>query len=437
MSAHPPIIEAVGLGKCYRLYESNGQRLFHALTGRTSSREHWALRDLDLRVERGEAVGIIGRNGSGKSTLLELIAGTLKRTTGSIAVRGRVSALLELGSGFNPEYTGRDNVFLNGAILGVPRRELERKYDEIVDFAEIGEYIDQPVKEYSSGMLVRLAFAVQVAVVPDILIVDEALSVGDIFFQQKCFKRIREIRGQGTTILFVSHDMGTVRDLCDTVLYLRSGRAVFQGLSHTAIQHYLLEGTEHSQALPSMPAFYETPPDIEFCAEFNQSACWINNGEVLGGQKARLAAVAVLDQHGMKAQQLDMGSDIVFRVLYQVFTEEPVHVTLMLKNRQGQMVSSTGTYPLGTKLLSLKKNDYAILELRFGCMLEAGPYTFAVSLGQPRGEPNRGENIDESPWLGPLEIEWDYENKQAPFMGMFGLPCSAKFVVPNIAHTGS
>src|SRR6185295_15923251 len=184
---------------------------------------------------------IIGRNGSGKSTLLQIITGTLVPTTGELAVNGRVSALLELGSGFNPEYTGRDNVMMNGLILGLGRDEIARRFDEIAAFAEIGDAIDRPVKTYSSGMLMRLAFAVQVLTDPDILVIDEALSVGDFFFQQKCFGHMRALCEKGVTLAFVSHDMGTVRDLCGRAIYLRDGRVAFAGETSLAIHHYLAD----------------------------------------------------------------------------------------------------------------------------------------------------------------------------------------------------
>jgi lipopolysaccharide transport system ATP-binding protein len=194
-------------------------------------------------VRRGESVGIIGRNGSGKSTLLQIIAGTLTPTHGRVEVSGRVGALLELGSGFNPEFTGRENLFLNGIILGATPEQMRAKTAEIEDFAEIGEFIDQPVKTYSSGMLLRLAFAVQISLVPDILIVDEALSVGDVFFAQKCTRRMKELQARGTTLLFVSHDMALIRDLCERAIYLRQGSVSFQGAKDTAIALYFQSGS--------------------------------------------------------------------------------------------------------------------------------------------------------------------------------------------------
>jgi lipopolysaccharide transport system ATP-binding protein len=201
-------------------------------------RDFWALKDISFEVKKGEAVGIIGRNGSGKSTLLQIIAGTLQPTSGRIHVSGRVAALLELGSGFNPEFTGRENVYLNGAVLGFTRNEIDARIESILQFADIGEFIDQPVKTYSSGMSVRLAFAVQTAINPDILIIDEALSVGDESFQRKCFRRIENLRADGTTLLFVSHDAGSVIKLCNHGLLLRHGAVFVQGNPKAVVTVY-------------------------------------------------------------------------------------------------------------------------------------------------------------------------------------------------------
>ncbi len=201
-------------------------------------REFWALRDISFEVKKGEALGIIGKNGSGKSTLLQIIAGTLTPTTGEVQVNGRVAALLELGSGFNPEFTGRDNVYLNGSILGFSREEMDKLFDEIAAFADIGEFMDQPVKFYSSGMFVRLAFAVQACVEPDVLIVDEALSVGDIFFQQKCHTRMEELLTHNTTIIVVSHDMRAIEKYSNQAMLLDKGRCLFLGQPNEAVQRY-------------------------------------------------------------------------------------------------------------------------------------------------------------------------------------------------------
>lgn len=219
-------IKLVGVGKNYHIYAKPQHRLLQMLAGnrKTYYRDFWAVKDISFTIHKGETVGIIGRNGSGKSTLLQMICGTLTPTTGTIEVNGRVAALLELGAGFNPEFTGRENVYMNAAMYGVSRAEVDTRLPAILTFADIGDFIDQPVKTYSSGMYVRLAFAIAINTAPDILIVDEALSVGDVRFQAKCMRRIKEIQELGTTILFVSHDISAVRTLCQRALWLDAGR---------------------------------------------------------------------------------------------------------------------------------------------------------------------------------------------------------------------
>jgi lipopolysaccharide transport system ATP-binding protein len=236
-----PIVIAENLGRLFHLYDSPRDRLAQAfLWGRRKLyRDFWALRGVSFRVQRGRSFGVIGRNGSGKSTLLQIVAGTLRPSEGTCeTLAARTAALLELGSGFNPEFSGRENVYVNGAILGLSRREIEHRFEEILDFAEIGEFIDQPIKNYSSGMVVRLAFAVQVCVEPDLLIVDEALSVGDMFFQQKCFEKIESMMARGLTLLFVSHDADAVKTLCEDALVLDRGSSIFCGPSSEAVDRY-------------------------------------------------------------------------------------------------------------------------------------------------------------------------------------------------------
>lgn len=234
-------IEARGLSKVYPVYAKPHHRLMQALDPRRRGgwhNEFHALRPLDLSIRRGETVGIVGRNGSGKSTLLQLICGTLAPTTGSIEVSGRIAALLELGAGFNPDFTGRENAYLNGSVLGLSRAELDACFDDIAAFADIGEFMEQPVKNYSSGMYIRLAFAVAINVTPEILVVDEALSVGDEAFQRKCYARIERIREQGATVLFVSHAAGTVVELCDRAILLDQGELIAQGRPRGIIARY-------------------------------------------------------------------------------------------------------------------------------------------------------------------------------------------------------
>ena len=241
-------IQVADVSKCYQVYERPHDRVKQVLLPRVRRmaglpprsyfKEFWALRNVSFDVRRGDTVGIIGRNGSGKSTLLQMICGTLAPTSGEIKVQGRIAALLELGAGFNPEFTGRENVFLSATILGLTGEEIEQRYERILAFADIGEFIEQPVKSYSSGMFVRLAFAVAIHVEPEILVVDEALSVGDEAFQRKCYARIEKIRADGATILFVSHSAGTVLELCNRAILLDHGDVLAVGEPKAVVAKY-------------------------------------------------------------------------------------------------------------------------------------------------------------------------------------------------------
>ncbi len=249
MPSNEIAIRVQGLRKCFQIYDKPGDRLKQFVVPRLQNmigqtipkqyfREFWALNDVSFEVRKGETVGIIGRNGSGKSTLLQIICGTLTPSSGIVETHGRIAALLELGSGFNPEFTGRENVYMNAAVLGLSRWEVDERYDDIVAFADIDQFIDQPVKFYSSGMMVRLAFAVAINVDPEILIVDEALSVGDELFQRKCFSRIEAIKNDGATILFVSHAVSTVNQLCDEAILIERGNLLLRGIPKTVTRRY-------------------------------------------------------------------------------------------------------------------------------------------------------------------------------------------------------
>lgn len=235
----PPVLSVNGVSKSFQMHSANSRALLQQLWGqKTVSDEFWALKDVSFQVHKGETVGIVGRNGSGKSTLLQIIAGTLQPTDGNAFVNGRVAALLELGSGFNPEFTGRENVYLNAAILGLSRAETEARLQSILDFADIGEFIDQPVRNYSSGMTVRLAFAVIAHVDATVLIIDEALSVGDAFFSQKCMRFLRQFQKDGT-LLFVSHDAAAVTNLCSRAIWLNQGKIAAQGPAQDVVEQYM------------------------------------------------------------------------------------------------------------------------------------------------------------------------------------------------------
>ncbi len=263
------------VGKCHEIYARPIDRLRQTLhRGRRQFyREFWALRHVSFDVVRGDSIGIIGRNGSGKSTLLQIIAGTLRPTEGEVTVRGRVAALLELGSGFNPEFTGRENVYLNGAILGLSRRQIEERFDEIAAFADIGQFIEQPVKTYSTGMVVRLAFSVQALLEPDILIIDEALAVGDMAFQFKCINHMKRLLEKGTSVILVSHDIQSVRMFCERAVWLCDGQVGMEGgpLKVTAayMRHLFGDGSNpgalpgEGEETPAVPEPTATPVPAE------------------------------------------------------------------------------------------------------------------------------------------------------------------------------
>jgi lipopolysaccharide transport system ATP-binding protein len=417
------------VGKCYQVFGSDHGGLLQALWPKTrpGTREVWALRDVSFDVKRGDSVAVIGRNGGGKSTLLQILTGTLTPTHGEVKVNGRVSALLELGSGFNPDYSGRDNVILNGLLLGLMREEILRRFDEIVAFADIGDALERPVKTYSSGMVMRLAFAVQVLTDPEILIIDEALSVGDFFFQQKCFRHIRGLREKGVTLLFVSHDMGAVRDLCTTGLFLKGGRIDYFGDNLEAIRRYLNDDQAAEPVAVAVVA--ESTAAARASPKIDQPLWTRPASHDNATSKGRILAVGIADASGRAVQQARIGSEITFRVLFRSYCLEPQHVTLVIKNRYDQVVTATGSYMLKTPVPSLEPNREAVFEIRLRPLIEAGDYSFSVSLAQPDECGVTGRIIDETPSLGPLRVTWDYAAEIPPFYGMVGLQATARFVM--------
>ena len=411
-------ILARSLSKRYQIFDSQRARLAHMLRpkSRARPREIWALRDVSFEVARGESVAIIGRNGSGKSTLLEILTGTMVATSGEAAVNGRVSALLELGSGFNPEYTGRDNAILNGLLLGLPRAEIMKRFDEIVAFAEIGDALDRPVRTYSTGMLARLAFAVQVALDPDILIIDEALSVGDFFFQQKCAAHIREMQRRGVTILFVSHDMGMVRNICTRAIYLRAGEVVFVGDADRAALLYFQEPGGVPAASAPRPVNPAEPAVAWAEARHALSFLWKSPARDAEDGLTRILGVDFQDAEGRRATSFRMGERLRVLVLVENL-RAGCAPAIIIKNSLGQVVNVTyfaGTGDTGAWRRVLYSFDFELA-------LEAGRYGIQAYVGERTGA-NIGSVVDESPALGPIAIEWNYESDLAPFYGMFGLP---------------
>ena len=342
-----------GVGKCYHMYAKPSDRLRQiVLRGRKQLyREFWALRGISFQVERGESFAIIGRNGSGKSTLLQIIAGTLAPTTGRAEVHGRVGALLELGSGFNPEFTGRENVYMNGAILGMARREIDEKFDAIAGFADIGQFIEQPVKTYSSGMMVRLAFSVQVQLEPDILIVDEALAVGDNLFQKRCFQRLAQMRDQGVTLLFVSHSQEAVRTLTTRALLLDCGEMRSIGESGEVLLDYrrLLHDEEKRWHNAQIAGYAESNDRSSQTRNTTGNSESPNKGAAsddlsFGDFDAQILTVDVFDGKGEASNVFEPGDRMIIRLSVRANRNMThLNIAIRLRDKQGVKMYSWGT----------------------------------------------------------------------------------------------
>jgi lipopolysaccharide transport system ATP-binding protein len=420
------VISLTNISKCFKRYSHPIERLKEALQPeKHQDKAFWALHRIDLEIIKGETLGIIGRNGSGKSTLLQIIAGTLTPTTGQVDVNGRVAALLELGSGFNPDFTGRQNVFFNGRLLGLSKPEIEANFDRIAAFADIGDFLDQPVKTYSSGMLVRLAFAVQAHLSPDILIVDEALSVGDIFFQQKCARRLNELRERGTTLLFVSHDMATVRNLCSRAIYLKHGIMVAQGDTKTVIREYLKEDLSTGLVSAEEETVQPQQSNLELSeAQYSELLQYsIVSPGAIENELAKVLTVNMMTPQGEHGLKYRIGDRAIFQLCFQA--KQPltdVHYTVLLHNRFDQLVFCGGSYTSCSQPIQCHAGQKIIAKLEVILNIESGIYTFELSLGKVwSNRRNVGTALIETGRLGPFEVTWDYENEVAPFFGLFGL----------------
>ena len=369
-------IKVENLSKCYHIYDQPRDRLkqmilprlYRAVSAESKQyfREFWALKDVSFEVKKGETVGIIGRNGSGKSTLLQMICGTLNPTSGNIQTNGRIAALLELGSGFNPEFTGRENVYLNGVVLGLSNEEIDIRFDAIAAFADIGDFIEQPVKTYSSGMMVRLAFAISVCVDPDILIVDEALAVGDAAFQFKCLERLRGLAESGVTLLFVSHDIGMIQSFCKEAVYLEGGRLKNKGIPSHVAEHYFFDIRDEQRR------------------SFNGSSLVIKKSisnsplPAFGTEQGRITGVHFL-------QSESQNSVFVVGELVQLFigykyekTLEDVSISIFLHDHK--MLDVSGKYFILSSSASSEVNEVGEILVSFEAKLKPGRYYITIRL---------------------------------------------------------
>jgi lipopolysaccharide transport system ATP-binding protein len=388
-----PIIRAEKVSKCFRIYRHPSDHLKELLTlGRRRYHEpFWAVKDVDVQVEQGCCIGIIGENGSGKSTLLRIIAGVLRPTAGNITVGGRVSALLELGAGFNPLFTGRENIFLNASILGFSDAQTRERIPAIEKFAEIGDFVDRPVKTYSSGMFVRLAFAVAIHMDPDILIVDEALSVGDMFFQQRCIRRIQQLKQQGVTIAFVSHDLASVRSLADRTIWMDHGRVHMEGDTDEVVSKYLAamvmrgrkEIMEEEPVGKSLPVSEELTLTEDALAKIPAFITHLpNTDHRYGNAKAHVRGIAIFGAAGDPVSAIAQGDRICIRISveFQENVAQP-NVGFMLRNRLGEDVTGTNVAHEGMRLPAARAGEQLsvdfILDLPF---LQAGFYYFSPAI---------------------------------------------------------
>ena len=399
MSSDRAAIRLHGVAKTFSIYERPHHRLLAALFGtrwRTWHRDFHALSRIDLEIRRGETLGIIGRNGSGKSTLLQIICGILTPSEGTVEANGRIAALLELGAGFNPEFTGRENVYLNGAVLGLTREEVEARFDAIVAFADVGPFMDQPVKTFSSGMFIRLAFAVAIHVDPEILVIDEALAVGDEAFQRKCYARIQRIRENGATVLFVSHSAGTVAELCDRVVLLDAGELIALGAPKPVISRYhrllyapaseapairaqmLAEfaraGEDHASAspaahLPASPASEESGGDGFF------DPTLVPGTLRYAAQGAHIEDAAIRTDDGRVVNVLRAGRHYVYS--YRARFDRTVSLVrfgMMIRTVSGLELGGAASAVHGQGLDLVDAGSEVSVRFRFRCQLAAGTY---------------------------------------------------------------
>ncbi len=373
-------VEFHNVSKSYPIYDSPGDRLKELLSIRRKKRhrDFGALRDVSFEVKRGETFCIVGENGCGKSTLLQIVAGILQPTSGTVTVNGRVSALLELGAGFNPEFSGRNNVYLNGSILGLTTRQIDERYEAIESFAEIGDFIDQPVKTYSSGMVVRLAFAVAINVDPDILLVDEALAVGDIYFRQRCMRKVHELRSRAVTILFVSHATSDVKAIGDRTLWLEHGRLMDVGDTDRVVAKYLARMVEKDSNY--LASHVETEQRASAGVEAPEVVTSIPNiDHRYGDGRAEVLGIAILDERGWPVPMLEPLSHIVVRISILAKAHVPLPmVGFMLRNQMGMDFAGTNTAREGRELAPLEAGDILTVDFHLD-LPELYPASFSFS----------------------------------------------------------
>lgn len=387
-----PIIEITNLSKKYKMYNKPTDRLKEVIFRKKMHVNFSALENLSFSVNKNECLGIIGKNGSGKSTLLKIITGVLAPTSGNVNINGKISALLELGAGFNPDMTGMENIYLNGTILGLTRSEIESKIPEILDFADIGEFINHPVKTYSSGMFVRLAFAVAINVDPDILIVDEALSVGDLRFQQKCYRKIDELK-KTKTIIFVSHDMSVINKYCDRILWINEGKLVDEGTPKEISKKYqaFMIGANYRRHDYNQTLMNERGEEVD--SSMSSLIDPLSDElEVMGDDVALITGISVIDVLlDKKTSVVESGErlKVLIRLDVNRVIENPI-VGFTIKDRLGNIITQTNSYFLGEKLQAIHPGSNYIFSFEFDFPnLNHGQYTISPAIASGTQEDHK------------------------------------------------
>lgn len=382
-------IEVRNLSKKYQIYSRPIDRLKEMIYRRPFHQEFWALRDINFTVGRGETIGVLGYNGSGKSTLLQLIAGVLSPTEGEVKVSGRVSALLELGAGFNPTFTGRENVFMSGAVMGISREEMAEKFDAIAEFAGIGDFIDQPVSLYSSGMYVRLAFSTAIHVDPDILIVDEALAVGDAVFQHRCMRRIRQLQESGVTIFFVSHDTSAVKSLCTRALLIEQGQLIEEGSPETVANHYLAKVSsaeasgQNYQAEELLGAEPANDGQVNNTDTFWVDPSFDERAQIFrhGTGEARIRSLQILDRQGTPQTVLPFGEEATLRVSIEYLAPQASSILgVVIRDRTGTDIFNTNTREEAQPIGSRQSGDRIVVDFTQRLLLKPGSYSVSSAI---------------------------------------------------------
>lgn len=406
------VIEAKKLTKSFKLFHNNKDRLLNIIPFINKKFDmHTSLNNISFNVKKGEFVSIIGKNGSGKSTLLKILCGVLQKTSGEYIVNGSIVSLLELGTGFNPELSGRENIIVSSKTMNFDINYIYSKMSEIEAFADLEEYFDMPIKTYSSGMYVRLAMSLFLHLNPDIFIIDEALSVGDIFFQQKCFSKIEQMRKNGVAFLFVSHDINTVLNMSDRVLLLDHSKQIYFGDKHEACKLYY----DSDKKLPNQQNNINDIKEESFVVIENNILEGKN--QIIHRTGASINSLQIVDEFGKHTMQVEMTKSLKFIIGYKVeeVLDNPA-IAIVLKNKKNMLIT-TIVYDLF--------EEYQFVEILIPFRLEAGEYSFDINIGNLINS-NSGIVVTEYLNIGPISVNFDY-SKKAPFLGPFGLDAKIKY----------